>query len=236
VTRPADPPEVLARIKEALDLVDAIGEQVRRQLSTAIPRDELASYGREGLLAAARSFDPARGVPFRSWAALRIRGSMIDGLRAQGGIPRRIYRAMRMIEESDRFQEAQLEETAPKPQPMTAEEADSRVSAHLAGMATAMALGLIRERAREGEQEGVAETLTPEELLREKELVSAVREATLRLADNERALVVRHFFDGVSLEEAGAAIGLSKSWASRLLARAVEALTRDLRRGGYVKR
>jgi RNA polymerase sigma factor FliA len=231
-----DPPEVLARVKDAMDLVGAIVEQLRRQLSTALPRDELASYGHEGLLAAARTFDASRGVPFRAWAALRIRGTILDGLRSQGSMPRRIYRALRMIESADRFQDAALEEAAARPAPMTAEEADSRVSAHLAGMATAMALGLIRERTREGEHEGVAETLTPEEIVREKELLDAVRDAALRLPEPERTLALRHFFDGMGLEEVAAAQGLSKSWASRLLARAVEGLTRDLRRSGHVKR
>ena len=52
------------------------------------------------------------------------------------------------------------------------------------------------------------------------------------LPDSERTLVERHYFAGETLEQAAASIGLSKSWGSRLHARAIEAIARELRRLG----
>src|SRR5580704_10611047 len=73
--RPSDPPAVLDRVREGLPLVNIICHQLRRQIGSVVRMDDIVSYGREGLLAAARSFDPMRGVPFRRWANIRVRGS-----------------------------------------------------------------------------------------------------------------------------------------------------------------
>jgi RNA polymerase sigma factor for flagellar operon FliA len=51
-----------------------------------------------------------------------------------------------------------------------------------------------------------------------------IRKAVAALPERERTLMEVYYFQGKSLEEAGAAIGLSKSWASRLHARAVAQL------------
>jgi RNA polymerase sigma factor for flagellar operon FliA len=46
----------------------------------------------------------------------------------------------------------------------------------------------------------------------------------------ERHLLKRHYFDGITFDEAAKELSLSKSWASRLHARAIEGLTRELKR------
>lgn len=51
-----------------------------------------------------------------------------------------------------------------------------------------------------------------------------LRVAIARLPDRPRALVTKHYFEGKSLLEAGAELGMSKSWASRLHAQAVDQL------------
>lgn len=217
---------MLARVREGLDLVDLLARQMRRQIGASVQVDDLASAGREALVLAARGFDASRGVPFRRWANLRVRGAMIDAARSTG-LPRRLYEKLRATEAADRLQEATDETDAAKP-PASAEEADTRLAARLEGAALAMALGLLRmggqpelEAARDARE-------SPEEQVGRAELVARVRAAIDARPDNERTLLVRHYFDDVTFEEAAREIGLSKSWASRLHARAIEALARDL--------
>ena len=62
------------------------------------------------------------------------------------------------------------------------------------------------------------------------ETLVAVREAMDALPDQERHLVQRHYFDDVRLDEAASELGLSKSWASRLHGRAIENITRQMKR------
>lgn len=69
-------------------LVDSVARSVRTRAPANIRHDDIVSFGREGLLDAARRYDTSRGVSFQAWAALRVRGAIIDGLRAHGVLTR----------------------------------------------------------------------------------------------------------------------------------------------------
>src|SRR5580704_15953959 len=140
---PADAPETVARVHEGMPLVDVIAHQLRRELGN-VQIDDLRSAGHEALLHAARSFDPTVGVSFRRWVNLRVRGAMLDAIRAQGGVPRRIYLRLRALEAADRMSEGVAEDEAQNA-PATEADADARLSSYLAGIATAMALGLLAQ-------------------------------------------------------------------------------------------
>lgn len=224
-----DAREVEARVSECLDLVDIVARQLKRQLGGSYDLDDLRSAGREGLVMAARSFDPTRGVPFRRWANLRVRGAIIDAIRQAGALPRRVHARLRAIEAGDRTQDAMLEEGAAAPA-ATASDADQRLDSYLAGIATAMALGLLAPSVGP-EPEDVRDLgATAEEQLAHHELVALVRKAAEARPEAERHLLVRHYFDGLTFDEAAKEIGLSKSWASRIHARAIEGLAKELRR------
>ncbi len=207
VHRPFDPPDVLDRLRENLALVDVICDEIRRHLGRTLPRDDLGSYGREGLLTAARTFDPTRGVPFPRWANIRIRGAILDGIRAHSTLPRTIYARLRALD-------AELE---------------TRVDDFLAVVATEISIGFAGvNMADHGEPTDGAPSA--EERFAEAELDASIRESIRRLPHAERALLERHYFDDVTFEQAASELGLSKSWASRLHARAVETVGRRLKR------
>jgi RNA polymerase sigma factor for flagellar operon FliA len=218
-----DSPEVLARFDAELDLVDIIARQTGPRVSAVATIDDLRSFGREGLLRAARTFDPSRGVPFRRWANVRVRGAIIDGLRQWGTLPRQAYRELKALEAGDALLEQYDEDDAARP-PQSAEDADSRLSSFLAGMATAIAVGSM------GGTD--AQDPTPEDLLGSAEMLARVRAAVAQLPEQERHMVERHYFEGERLDQAAAALGLSKSWGSRLHARAIELITKSLRVSG----
>jgi RNA polymerase sigma factor for flagellar operon FliA len=225
-----DTPEVLARFHAELDLVDIVARQMVRRIaaSASATIDDLRSFGREGLLQAARTFDESRGVPFRRWANLRIRGAMIDGVRQWGELPRRLYRELRALEAGDRMLETYDEEDAASPV-TSPEEADVRLTAYLAGIATAIAVGTIVASPGEGADAGRGDE-TPEDLVGNAELGVRLRAIVAGLPDRERALIERHYFGDETLESAAASLGLSKSWGSRLHARAIENIAREFRK------
>jgi RNA polymerase sigma factor for flagellar operon FliA len=226
-TTATDAPDVLARFHAELDLVDVNARQIARRLTTTlVTLDDLRSFGREGLLQAARTYEASRGVPFRRWANLRIRGALIDGVRQWGSLPRRVYRELRAIEAADRQQETYDEEDAASPC-ASPEAADSRLTTYLAGLATAMAVGAVTSGPRDAA--GGAFDATPEQLVGDAELIARVKAVVARLPDAERVLIERHYFADETLEQAAASLGLSKSWGSRLHARAIDALARELR-------
>ncbi len=224
-----DSPAVMARVHEGLEVVDHLVRQLGRTLGPKADRDELRAVGREAALISARSFDEARGVPFRRWVNLRARGAMIDSVRASSNLPRRVHARLRALEASDRMQSAYIEDDCAKPTPSEVE-ADARLSSYLAGLATAMAVGLIAPvAAGSGDVSEVPDGgESADEQLARAQMIALVRAAMERCSDAERTLIERHYFEGVTFEQAAREIGLSKSWASRLHARAIEGIARSL--------
>lgn len=95
-----------------------------------------------------------------------------------------------------------------------------------------MAVGLLAEGAGPDTEKARDPALNAEEQLGEHELLMRVREAVAKQPDAERHLLQRHYFDGITFDEAAKELGLSKSWASRLHARAIESLAREMKRDG----
>lgn len=75
-----DPFEQL--IRDHLNLVHAIVRDVGTRLPAHVDRDDLTGAGMVGLVQAAKSYDPNRGVPFAPWARIRVKGAIIDQVRA----------------------------------------------------------------------------------------------------------------------------------------------------------
>ncbi|HEX3598093.1 MAG TPA: sigma-70 family RNA polymerase sigma factor [Polyangiaceae bacterium] len=228
----SDSPEVLERFHGALDLVEIIARQVRRSLGAGVELDDLVSYGREGLLDAARRFDAARGVPFRAYANFRVRGAVVDGVRATARLPRRVHERLRALDFAREVSESSAEDAlgAP-PAPGGPADAERALATHLAAMATAMAVGLVAEAGRgdDGELTTVDARDTPEEALGRAELLAKVQDAILTLPKEEAELVRRHYLEGERFDRVATDLGLSKSWASRLHTRAIGRLTKRLR-------
>jgi RNA polymerase sigma factor for flagellar operon FliA len=223
-----DDAETQARVREAMDLVPMLARQLRRSLGVRLEVDELASYGHEGLIRAAKSFRPELGVPFRRWANLRVRGAMLDGVRAQADLPRDVYRRLVAIVAGDAAHEDLLERDAATPT-TSAEDADRKLDAYVAGMATAMALGLVAEGATDDQSVADRRPLADEALARE-ELVHAIRAGVEERPEEEKSLLRLVYYEGKSLADAGKELGLSRSWACRIHGRAIDGLAKFLRR------
>lgn len=231
-----DPLSVESLVKDQLDLVPTLARQVIRDLNLpAGLMSDLESAGREGLLNAARRFEPERGVPFRRYANHRVRGAMLDALRRERELPRRTYERLQMLSVSLSLNEQASEELTSPPTPgaSAAQSADARLAEHLANMATAMAVGLLSRGVR-SEEEGLAAldpSLSADEQLERAETREQVVAAIDELPDQERTLVRRHYFEGERFDHVASELGLSKSWASRLHTRAVGRLTKRLQGG-----
>ena len=85
--------ELNARIEANLPLVKHVVFQVAVHFPRHVDRDELARAGALGLVEAARRYDESRGVPFDRFAAQRIRGAILDAVRAADWAPRSVRTA-----------------------------------------------------------------------------------------------------------------------------------------------
>jgi RNA polymerase sigma factor for flagellar operon FliA len=228
--READAPEVLERFRAETDLVEIVARQMFRSMGSSVELDDLRSFGREGLLDAARKFDSARGVPFRAYANFRVRGAVIDGVRSTAQLPRRVYERLNGLSAALKVSEGSAEDAFGTASESRAQ-ADQALGDHLAAMAAAMTVGLIAPVAvgEDGERVQVSNTEGPEEAVAQAELLAIVERAIEDLPQEEAALVRRHYLEGERFDHVAESLGLSKSWASRLHTRAMQRLAKRLR-------
>jgi RNA polymerase sigma factor for flagellar operon FliA len=207
-----DSPEMLARVREGLAFVEINARaMVKTTGEAAATMDDLRAFGREGLLDAARSFDEHRGVPFERWASLRIRTAMVDGVRRWGAMPAGARRELLALEAID---------SSPS---------DIQDSPDSTGAGPPDAVGGVARVRRDRDVESLgARGASPEDAAAHAELGSLLRGIVKALPNQERELVERSYFQGQTLDQAAASMGVSKSWASRVHARAIETMQRAL--------
>ncbi|MBX5483690.1 MAG: sigma-70 family RNA polymerase sigma factor [Myxococcaceae bacterium] len=205
--------------------VRSLASQVRKQFSASVELEDLLSYGQVGLLEAAERFDPRVGANFLTFAHYRIKGAIFDGLRKMGVLRGGDARAAYISERANAYL-GNLSDRDSGASNRGGSIADdvNELSSAVTGLAMVFAASL---EGTEGLQLS-DEQMPADERLELEQLKKRVRAAIARLPEKERRLLEGYYFQGKTLEEAGAEIGQSKSWASRLHARAVETLRQML--------
>jgi len=217
-----DRPEMLAWFREGLALVESHARTLARRVGSAGPTlDDLRGFGREGLLDAARAFDERRGVPFERWAAIRIRNAMIDGVRSWGAMPARARRRLRGLAATG-SEETLVARHAGSPAAVASEFEESTDGLRLVASPAEMPVAI-------GDSVE-AQLVTPEELLVKAQLEAIVRAIVAGLPKRERALIERTYFQGQTIEQVAASMGVTRAWARRVHDRAIERIQGELRK------
>jgi len=226
-----DSPDVLERFQAELSLVDAVAAHVARSIGSVVDYDDLLGAGREGLFDAARKFDASRGIPFRSYASLRVRGAILDGVRHQAHLPRRAHERFAALEAALIEEEGALGVAhSPARSHLAPGDAERRMAEHLASVASAAALGVTvhsDDVSTAGSTDD--EHLNPEEQLAQAEVLDLVRRTMDEMAPDEAGVIRSYYFEGKSLTDIAQQENLSRSWLSRLHAQAMERLTRRIK-------
>ena len=216
-------PEKTQLVEQHLSLVQAIARKLKKTLGARIDYDDLVAYGSKGLVEAAARYDARPGVAFTTFAYYRIRGAMFDGLRTMGWYSRADYARYRAEERANEYLQTCADrpagETSGASQAADSAEALAAVAQVLSGVA-AVHITSLEAASTVADQTFAA----PDAALDTGRLGVRVREAVATLPDKERRLLELYYFEEKTLEEAGAVLGLSKSWACRLHARAVDLL------------
>ena len=89
-------------------LVKFVAGRISSGLPSHVDENDLVSYGLLGLISAIERFDPERDVKFETYAIARIKGSIIDELRAMDWVPRSVRARAREIERAIAKLEAEL--------------------------------------------------------------------------------------------------------------------------------
>lgn len=197
-----------------IDFVRHILGRVVAELPAGIDEENLLSAGTLGLIEAANSYDPERGVAFRTFAYRRIRGAIIDELRRNCPLPQRV------LENLGKVRAASLV----LPPPVSIEAIARHTGLSVAEVEECLEAARLTSQ-RSGETEfgsdlSGREPARPEARLEHEEMRELLTAALERLPERERLTVTLYYLEDLRLKEIGAVLGLSESRVSRILSRA----------------
>ena len=210
-------------VEDHIPFVRSIARKLREQVPM-IEFDDLVGFGMQGLLEAAQRYDDRHGVAFTTFAYYRVRGAMFDGLRSMGWLPRSEYARVRFEERANSFIQSQAER-APEASGGNPVEERVRDLANALGGIAAVFVTLLDQK---DEAQLPDDRLPAPEMIERQQMSARVRRVMARLPDKERFLIEQYYYHDQTLEQVGASMGLSKSWTSRLHARALALLREEL--------
>jgi RNA polymerase sigma factor for flagellar operon FliA len=214
-------------VREHLNLVRRAVAEISAKMPKHAPRDDLMSAGMCGLAQAARSYDPSRGVPFHAYAATRIRGSLLDELRAYDWASRPVRARARQLELANEKITAKLGRPATTSE--LAAEMDVTVTS-VQGLQQDLHRATVLNydsMVSNGDGESIIagnEDEDPERSILDRERNAYLVDAIRALPERLRTVVIGYFFENRPMQDIGNELGVSESRISQLRAEALELL------------
>ena len=211
-------------------LVKYVAGRLGSGLPAHVDEGDLVSYGLLGLIGAIERYEPDRDIKFETYAIARIRGAIIDELRALDWVPRSVSSRARQIERAIGELEARLgraptdEEIAAKVG-VTVEELDDALTD--ISRSSIGALDELWSVSADGDQVSLLDTIEdtnvarPADVLDETEMREALADAIARLPEREKLVVTLYYYEELTLREIGEVLGVTESRVSQLHTKAV---------------
>ncbi|MGY4644875.1 FliA/WhiG family RNA polymerase sigma factor [Cellulomonas sp. URHB0016] len=206
-------------------LVAQVAGRVGMRLPRTVEQADLASYGMFGLIDAIEKYSTDRAVKFESYASARIRGAIIDELRAMDWVPRSVRTKARAVDRARAELEAMLHRSP----------TDEETAAHLhltvrelravfAQLATVnvSALDEMLGGSHDGGGTPLGDTLAdphcvePGGALDAAETTHLLARAIEQLGERERIVVVLYYYEGMTLAEIGRVLSVTESRISQM--------------------
>src|SRR5919106_538738 len=220
-------------------LVKYVAGRVAVGLPANIDQADLMSYGIFGLIDAIDKSDRGRNIKFETYAISRIRGAIIDELRAIDWVPRSVRFKAREVEKAY----ASLENKLKRP-PSDAEIADemdvsieelNHIYTQLSTVSLIALDELTSVEGDKGDKMSLLETLEdtktagPMESFESVEMKEILSEAVNRLPEREKKVITFYYFVGLTLAEIGQVLGVTESRVCQIHTKAVLALRTKIR-------
>ena len=211
-------------------LVKYVAGRLGSGLPAHVDEGDLVSYGLLGLIGAIERYDPERDIKFETYAMARIKGAIIDELRALDWVPRSVRARAREIERAIGELEAKMgraptdEEIAGKVGISVDELEESLTDISRSSIA---ALDELWSVSGEGDQISLLDTIEdptgarPADALDETETKELLADAISRLPEREKLVVTLYYYEELTLREIGEVLGVTESRVSQLHTKAI---------------
>jgi RNA polymerase sigma factor for flagellar operon FliA len=211
-------------------LVKYVAGRVSVGLPANVEQADFVSSGVFGLIDAIEKFDIERSIKFETYAITRIRGAMIDELRALDWIPRSVRQKAKAVERAYATLEAKLRRT-PSEGEVAAEMGIAVEELHAVfsqlSLANVVALEELLHAGGEGDRLSLMETLedtsadNPVEVAEDRELRRLLARSINTLPDREKTVITLYYYEGLTLAEIGNVLGVTESRVSQIHTKSV---------------
>ncbi len=211
-------------------LVKYVAARVAVGMPQHVDSADLVSYGIIGLIDAIDRFDPERAVKFETYAIPRIRGAIIDELRAIDWVPRSVRAKARAVEQAYSTLEAGLHRS-PTDTEVAVEigitEGDLQDILRQVSFVGVAALDEVFSSGGErSDRTTLGDTIAdvgagPGAKFEDKELKELLLQAITRLGDRERTVLSLYYYEGLTLAEIGEILGVTESRICEIHTKAV---------------
>ncbi|MBK5226962.1 MAG: RNA polymerase sigma factor WhiG [Actinobacteria bacterium] len=215
-------------------LVKYVAGRVGIGLPANVEQTDLISYGIFGLIDAIEKYELTRGIKFETYAISRIRGAIIDELRAIDWVPRSVRFKAREVEKAYNALENKLKR--PPSDEEIAKEMDISV-ADLTNIYTQLSTvslvaldELMSVEGGSGDKISLVDTLedtktvSPADAFEVDEMKGILAGAISRLPEREKIVVTLYYYEGLTLAQIGEVLGVTESRICQMHTKAVLAL------------
>ncbi len=225
-------------IKRYSPMIKYVANRIAMRLPPHIEVDDLISVGVLGLMDAISKYDSSRGAKFKTYAEFRVRGAILDELRAMDWVPRSIRQKASNVDKVVQKLQAKLSRS-PEDEEVAKEMGISLDQFHDTLNETKSIpvfsledLGIAKES---GEQQSLLDCLAgkadadPQTQIRLIELKEIIAKAIDALPEKERLMVSLYYYEELTMKEIGAVLEITESRVSQIHSKAVYRLRTKLK-------
>lgn len=224
-----DPASREELILQHTPLVKYVIGRLAIHLPQVLDFEDVLAYGTLGLIQALDRFDPSRGVKFESYAVMRIRGAILDALRALRGLPQSV------TDKAKRLQKTALDLEAQLGRPPTEEELAEALSISTGELnqqmidASWVTVSLDTLLETQPDQHHAALTSRNREhdvqaTVEFNETIAELSAALDQLSERERLILSLYYHDELTMREIGEVLDISEGRVCQVHARALHKL------------
>ncbi len=204
-------------------LVKYVAGRVRSGLPEWADQAALTSDGVIGLMDAIAKFEPSRGLQFQTYAVSRIRGAIIDGLRAADWVPRSVRNMIRDVNRAMAALEASLGRSPTESEIAQEMHISVRELRDIYTKASQSSVASVDELSEVGDLAFAAG-----DPFEDGETRAALMNAVEGLPQRDQVIVALYYFEGLTLAEIGQVLGVTESRISQLHTKATLVLKERL--------
>jgi RNA polymerase sigma factor for flagellar operon FliA len=219
-------------VEEHRTFVRAIAAEIARNLPPHIELEELVACGNLGLVEAAQRYDPKYRTSFRTFAYYRIRGAIYDALRSMAPLTRREYSRIRFASNANDILETVAGDEHAMTDPIAASLDDEIAAAQNAIDALIPIYILSIDSEQMPDVADRHETVL--DRIEQQELAALARSIVDQLPADDRQMIIEIYFKNRPISDVGRDLGVHKSWASRLHARAIKRMRELMEQQGLL--